>query len=141
MTTEELTIDIGGAASLEPGTYEATLIGLEHFEYDDGEAPKTLRRWTFGTDELDPATGEPISIDGVSSLARGPKSKSYLWLTALLGKAPEPGKFTASSLIGRPCMITVELNEAGYSKVVAVVPPPKRKPAPVAEATADALPF
>ena len=156
--TQELTMTIGGGASLEPGTYEATLTALEDFHYDDGEGEKTLRRWTFGTDEVDAATGEAISIDGVSSLATGPKSKAFAWLTALIGRTPTTGEsFTPSTLVGRPCMVTVILNDDGYSKVSAVVPPPKRKPvaapapafvaAPAAavEATAEAasteLPF
>lgn len=126
----ELTMTIGGGYTVEPGTYEATLIGLEDFQYDDGEGNKTLRRWTFGLEnEIDPE-GKPVTIDGVSSTATGPKSKAFGWLTALLNRAPVTGEtFTPSMLVGRGCMVTIELNAEGYSKVAAVVPQPRRRPA------------
>lgn len=125
--TGELTMTIGGGYTVEPGTYEATLIALEDFQYDDGEGNKTLRRWTFGLEsEVDPE-GKPITIDGVSSTATGPKSKAFGWLAALLGRPPVTGEtFTPSMLVGRGCMVTVELNAEGYSKVAAVVPQPRR---------------
>lgn len=135
--TQELTMTIGGGYTVEPGTYPAMLTALEDFDYDDGEGKKTLRRWTFALDgEVDPE-GKAVTIDGVSSLATGPKSKAFGWLTALLARAPVTGeKFTPSMLVGRECMVTVELNADGFSKVAAVVPQPKRRaaapaPAPV----------
>lgn len=126
--TQELTMTIGGGAVVDPGTYEATLIALEDFEYDDGEGKKTLRRWSFGLEHEVDADGHPVTIDGVSSLATGPKSKAFTWLAALLERPPVTGEtFTPSMLIGRSCMITVELNAEGFSKVAAVVPQPKRR--------------
>lgn len=137
-TTE---ITIGGGYAVEPGTYEATLIALEDFEYDDGEGKKTLRRWTFGMENETDPEGNPISIDGVSSLATGPKSKAFSWLAALLERAPVTGeKYTPAMLIGRGCMVTVELNAEGFSKVAAVVPQPKRRAPAAAPQAAQAAP-
>jgi len=129
--TEEMTMTVGAVPIVPDGTYPATLIGLEDFDAPDFNNPedtKTLRRWTFGLDgEVDP-DGNPAEIDGVSSTALGPRSKAYGWLEALLGRKLEKGEsVTRSSLLNKPCLVRVEANDDGYSKIAAVVPAPKAR--------------
>jgi len=129
--TEEMTMTVGAVPIVPDGTYPATLIGLEDFEAPDFNNPednKTLRRWTFGLDgELD-ADGNPAEIDGVSSTALGPRSKAYAWIEALLGRKLEKGESIArSQLLNKGCLVEVKQNEAGYSKINAVLPAPRRK--------------
>jgi len=128
--SEELTMTVGAIVTVEPGTYPATLTNLEDFDYDDGEGKKVLRRWTFAlTDELD-SDGNPAVLDGVSSLALGPKSKAFGWISALLGRTPDKGEqITRSMLVGKACLVTVVEKDDGYSKIEAVVPAPKKRAA------------
>lgn len=121
---------VGAIPTVEPGTYAAYLAELEDFDYEDGEGHKTLRRWTFALEGETDSEGNPASIDGVSSLALGPKSKAFSWMSALLGRNLETGEtITRSMLIGKQCLVTVVLNDEGYSKVSAVVPAPKKRAA------------
>jgi hypothetical protein len=129
--TEEMTMTVGAIPIVPDGTYPATLIGLEDFEAPDFNNPedtKTLRRWTFGLDGEVDVDGNPAEIDGVSSTALGPRSKAYGWIEALLGRKLEKGEtVTRSSLLNKTCLVTVEQNDDGYSKIAAVVPTPKAR--------------
>ena len=150
--TQEMTLTVGAIPIVPDGTYPATLIGLEQFEaadFNNPEDSKTLRRWTFGLDGEVDADGNPAEIDGVSSTALGPRSKAYGWIEALLGRKLEKGEsVTRSSLLNKTCLVTVEQNEDGYSKITAVVPAPKARgggtspasAAPVAETFPDSPP-
>jgi len=117
----------------DPGTYPAMLVGITPFVInEDTPDVKTLMRWDFSLDEMeDPEIpGAELILDGVTSLATGPRSKMRPWVTALLGKALDD-RITLEELrsqaVGRECLITVEINEAGYSKVANVVPPARKK--------------
>ena len=140
--TDEMTMTVGATATVDPGTYSAYLAELADFEYDDGEGNKTLRRWTFALEGEVDSEGKPAAIDGVSSLALGPKSKAFAWMSALLGRVPVTGEqITRSQLIGLACLVTVVLNQEGYSKISAVVPAPRKRAgvaAPVAAPAATA---
>ena len=141
VAAEEVTMTIGGGIEVEPGTYLATLTDLTDFTYDDAEGSKTLRRWTFAADDWVDAAGNHITLDGVSSLATGPKSKAYGWTAALLGRTPVTGEtLRKSDLVGRDAMVTVILNDDGFSKIATVVPAPKRKGA-APTSSPDELPF
>ena len=129
--TQEMTMTVGAIATVEDGTYPATLIGLEDFEAPDFNNPednKTLRRWSFGlNDEVD-SEGNPAEIDGVSSIALGPRSKAYGWIEALLGRKLEKGEsITRSQLLNKECLVKVEQNDMGYSKITGVIPTPKKR--------------
>lgn len=129
--TQEMTMTVGAIAIVADGTYPATLIGLEDFEAPDFNNPedtKTLRRWTFGLDGEVDVDGNPAEIDGVSSTALGPRSKAYGWIEALLGRKLEKGEtVTRSQLLNQNCLVKVEQNADGYSKIVAVLPPLKAR--------------
>lgn len=131
MTT--LTLSVGGG--LEAGTYAGGLVDLTPFTYaKEGEEPKTLLRWRFGT-----ADGDDTA-EGVTSLNTGPRSKAYAWMTGLLGRTPTKGdslgdwdqdpisgEWTGSSpLVGLSCQFAVIENADGYGKVETVIAPPKR---------------
>jgi hypothetical protein len=142
VNTGELTMTVGVVVTIDPGTYPATLTNIEDFDYDDGEGKKILRRWTFNlSDELD-SEGNPANIDGVSSLALGPKSKAFAWMGALLGRTPEKGEqITRSMLVGRECLVTVVLTVDGYSKIKEVVPLPRKRTAGTSPSAPATAPF
>jgi len=137
-----MTMTVGVVATIDDGTYAANLIALEDFVFGEGNEAKTLRRWKFGLDALD-SEGNPAEIDGVSSLALGPKSKAYGWVTALMGRPlVEAEEITRSMLINRECLVEVYQKE-GYSKIRNVVAAPRKRAAgtspagiPVVEAMA-----
>ena len=128
----------------EAATYQALLTGIEPFKINEGTADaKTLLRWDFllaGVEDPE-VPGQSLILDGVTSLATGPRSKMRAWVTALLGRALDE-KIGLSGLrqqlLNKECFVQVEINEAGYSKVANVVPP-VRKPAspPVAAPVTD----
>jgi hypothetical protein len=126
----------------EPATYPAMLTGIEPFQINEGTADaKMLLRWDFSLDGLeDPEVpGLALVLDGVTSLATGPRSKMRAWVTALLGRALDE-KIGLADLrkqaVGRECFVTVEINEAGYSKVANVVPPVRKPASPPAAVAA-----
>lgn len=112
--------DVMFGSPVKPGTYDARLKSLTPFKATYEGEERTLIRWAF-----DVAVEDGVEeIDGVTSLATGGKSKMKGWVTSLLGRQPEAGeRLGALELPGRTCMVVVELNDAGYPKVGAVLPP------------------
>lgn len=104
-----------------------------------------LRDWTF-------ALEDGTEVTGSASTASGPKSKTFAWLTALLGGTP-PVVGTAypkSQLVGREALATIAIDEGGWAKIANLSARPKaRAVAPVAAPVAapaqpvapDQLPF
>ena len=118
--------------TVEPGTYPGTLGALETFSYGEGPDAKTLLRWTYFLDYPVDEHGIGMEVQGVSSLAMGPKAKAFGWVAVLIGR--NPGKddaFRQADLIGKRCLVTVILNDDGYSKVSTLVPEPKAPKAPL----------
>ena len=148
--TDELILMTKTIPVVEPGTYPGTLGALATFTYGEGPDTKTLLRWTFFLDYPVDEHGIGMEVEGVSSLAMGPKAKAFGWVAVLIGR--NPGKddaFRQADLIGKRCLVTVILNDDGYSKVSTLVPEPKApqkasvppqapEPTPVG---ADPLPF
>ena len=95
----------------EAGQYPAILVTIERKETKDGES---FRVWRFKT-----AAGAELS--GSSSLSAGPQSKAYRWARAIIGRAPQPGE-RVGFLFGKPCIVDVQVNDAGFAKVVEVHP-------------------
>jgi hypothetical protein len=63
----------------------------------------------------------------------GPKSKTYKWVTALIGRSPVPGE--KLEVIGLPCQLILIVDEdSGYNKVESVLPVGSAKPAEAAPA-------
>lgn len=157
--TDDDTITITAGApqvDLAPGVYEVTLTEISEphtiFPQTGPNAGKevALRDWTF-------ALEDGTEIRGAASTASGPKSKTYAWLTALLGgTAPSVGQsYPRSQLLGRMALATIAIDDNGWPKItnlsampktksktapVAAAPAPRRGPQPVATADAD-LPF
>ena len=136
MTEDAITITKGAQSDIEPGVYEVTLVEISEprtiFPQTGPNAGKevTLRDWTFA---LDDGSG---TVTGSASTASGPKSKTYAWLTALLGGTPpEVGKtYPRSQLIGRGALVTVSVDEAGWPRIANLSALPKSRAAsPVEE--------
>ena len=124
MGDNTLVLQVGSKPSIDAGAYPAVLVGLDTFTVESDEGQRQLLRWTFAID----GEGEG-TVEGVSSMAMGPKSKAYGWLTTLIGpeamaKAPA---LTPEDLIGRECLVQVVLNDAGYPKVGALMARPRGK--------------
>ena len=161
MTEDSITISAGAQqANVEPGTYLVILTQIseprEILPQTGPNAGKlvTLRDWTF-------ALEDGTEVRGSASTASGPKSKTYAWLTALLGGTPPAvGQVVPfSQLVGREALATITVDEGGWSKIanltakprtraaspVATPQPPTpaitRPVAPVALGAADDLPF
>ena len=88
MTDDIITISAGAPATdLTPGVYEVTLLDISEprtiYPQTGPNAGKEvqLRDWTF-------ALEDGTEVTGSASTASGPKSKTYAWLTALLGGTP-----------------------------------------------------
>jgi hypothetical protein len=79
----------------------------------------------------------------VSSTALGPRSKAYGWIEALLGRKLEKGEsITRSQLLNKTCLVKVEQNDDGYSKITAVFPAPRARggTSPASQAAAGTFP-
>lgn len=150
-----ITVSAGAAPSdVEPGVYEVTLVEISEprtiFPQTGVNAGKevTLRDWTF-------ALEDGTTVVGSASTASGPKSKTFAWLTALLGGTPpvvgQP--YPRSQLLGRAALATITVEESGWARITNLSALPKsmraqpaaptRRPQaqPVAAAAGDDLPF
>lgn len=129
--TDDITITAGAPQiDIAPGTYEATLTGISEprtiFPQSGPNAGKEvqLRDWTF-------ALEDGTEINGSASVASGPKSKTYAWLTALLGGTPPVlgQSYPKSQLIGREALITIAIDEGGWPKITNLSARPKARAA------------
>jgi len=150
--TDDILITAGAQTDIAPGTYEVTLTEISEprtiFPQSGPNAGKevTLRDWTF-------ALEDGTEIRGSASTASGPKSKTFAWLTALLGGTPPVvgQSYPRAQLIGREALATIAVDEGGWPKITnlsarpkarAVAPPPvARRAAPVAVEPSPDLPF
>ncbi len=157
MSDDMITITAGAQSDVEPGVYEVTLVEISEprtiYPQTGPNAGKevTLRDWTFALDD------GSATVTGSASTASGPKSKTYAWITALLGHAPEIGKtYPRSQLVGRGALATITVDEAGWARIANLSGLPKARAAkpepeaparraqvaqPVAAATGDDVPF
>lgn len=134
--TENLTVS--APAAVPAGTYPATFDGLEKKMSRDG-VPFWVWKFAIATSD------SRVEVSGASSEKTGPKSKAYKWLTALLGRRPEPGESLGDNLVGKSCLLVVEQDEQGYNDVSDVLPPtvtptPRATVAPPAATDPAALP-
>lgn len=106
--------EITGGSKIEPGTYKAQLTRVESgIPTSFGNA----RKWYFLAD----VNGEGEELTALTSENTGPQSKSYQWLTVLLGRAPSAGE-TIQDPTGKTVMVQVEKNDKGFPKIVALIP-------------------
>lgn len=154
MTDDFITITAGAPqVNIAPGTYIVTLTDISAprtiYPQSGVNAGKevTLRDWTFALED-----GQEIT--GSASTASGPKSKTYSWLTALLGGTPPAvgTNYPKSQLLGRMALATIAIDEGGWPKIqnlsamprqmaAAAAPTRAAAPQPVAAAAAPDLPF
>lgn len=167
--TDLITVTAGAPQiDIDPGTYQVTLIDISEprtiFPQSGPNAGKevTLRDWTFSLED-------GTELRGSASTASGPKSKTFAWLTALLGGVPPAvgSSYPREQLIGREALATIDIDEGGWPKIrnLSALPraratapaapvidkvevpaaPRKAAPrpvaAPIAAADADDLPF
>ncbi len=142
MTDDTITISAGAPASdLTPGVYEVALVDISEprtiYPQSGPNAGKEvqLRDWTF-------ALEDGTEVTGSASVASGPKSKTYAWLTALLGGTPPTvgTSYPKSQLVGREALATIAIDEGGWAKIANLSARPRaRAPqAPVAPAAVPA---
>jgi hypothetical protein len=138
MTDDIITISAGALPSdLTPGVYEVTLTDISEprtiYPQTGPNAGKEvqLRDWTFALDD-------GTDVTGSASTSSGPKSKTYAWLTALLGGTPPAvgQSYPTSQLLGREALATIAIDEGGWAKITNLSARPKgRAAAPVADPT------
>ncbi len=142
MTEDIITISSGAPPSdIEAGVYEVTLLDISEprtiFPQTGPNAGKEvdLRDWTFALEDGN-------TIVGSASTASGPKSKTYAWLTALLGGTPPVvgQAYPKSQLIGREALATIAIDDGGWTKVVNLSARPKARAVPVAAPAPFAAP-
>ena len=136
---DNITITAGAPQTdIAPGVYVVTLTEISEprtiLPQTGVNAGKevTLRDWTF-------ALEDGTEIRGSASVASGPKSKTFAWLTALLGGAPPVigQSYPRSQLVGRMAHATISVDEGGWAKIVNLSALPTSmapRPGPVATA-------
>lgn len=137
--------------TFEPGTYEMVLVDFNQKLFDmfvgknsfgnDDNGERFV--WTWGDPDDD-----TLSIEQLTTCFITPRSRAFENLVALLG--PEkvvPGLGLDSDvLIGRKALVTVGLNDKGYSVVKSITAPVTKRARPVAQPAVPAsqdegLPF
>lgn len=141
MTDDLITVSAGAQIDIEPGVYEVTLTDISQprsiFPQAGPNAGKevALRDWTF-------ALENGLEIRAGASTASGPKSKTYAWLTALLGGTPPVvgSTYPRDQLIGRMALATITIDDGGWPRIanLSALPKTAQKPRPVAAAAAPA---
>ena len=132
MADDTITISAGAPASdLTPGVYEVTLVDISEprtiYPQTGVNAGKEvqLRDWTF-------ALEDGTEVTDSASTASGPKSKTYAWLTALLGGTPPAvgQSYPKSQLLGREALATIAIDEGGWPKIANLSARPRARAAP-----------
>lgn len=125
-----------GFTTHEPGTYPATLIGLEPKTITTSDGPTDICEWLFRLEEGDTA-GEVAT--GSTSLAWSSKSKAYGWAKAVNANAEwtmvdSDGDPNLEALIGRSCFVEIQekVSPTGVARtpVVNVMPDMSRATKP-----------
>jgi hypothetical protein len=107
-----VTFQIPDTTPIEPGNYPAV---LESVTEDDGKFGK-YRRWTFLVEVED----KIVPLTAVTSSNTGPQSKSYQWLTAILGVPPQAGTVLPAPT-GKRVMVQIGRNEKNFPTIEHVV--------------------
>jgi hypothetical protein len=124
-----ITITAGAPATdLTPGVYQVTLVEISEprtiYPQTGPNAGKEvqLRDWVF-------ALEDGTEVTGSASTASGPKSKTYAWLTALLGGTPPTvgQSYPKSQLLGREALATITIDDGGWAKITNLSARPKAR--------------
>lgn len=129
MPTTPGTITVGsGGSNLPDGLYTVALTKIEQRPITPRSGPNAGIEqdgydWTFVVMQ---GEYEDEEIRGRTSLASGPKSKLYAWLTALFnGQAPAAGTILElGQLTGRMALATIQRNTDGWPRIVSLSPIP-----------------
>lgn len=101
---------------VEPGMYPAVVKSIERRTSEsDG---RDWLAWIFVLDD-------GREIGGGSSYSLSVRSKTFSWISAIVGRAMLGGGATihALDIVDHPCSVSVETDADGMSKVGAVLPP------------------
>lgn len=98
--------------ALPEGLYDATLTDIAVGENDLGG----YRKWHF---EVGTPEGKR-DLSAMTSDASGPQSKAYGWATTLLGHTPGDQE---EQLRGLRCRLHLVVNDSGYNRIAALLPP------------------
>ena len=125
MTTPEPRDDwrLEVAEPILPGLYPATITEVQLKVAEDG------REWLSWGVTLD---DDGRLASGGSSFSISPRSKSYAWVAAVLGRRAMGGGavITAADLIGKACTVNIIEDAEGFSKVEGILPPQGGHPVP-----------
>lgn len=144
-----------GAPTIPQGTYPASVVGITEkslaTKYSKPGQEDDFLEWTW---LVHLPGGHTEEIRSLTTTATGPKSRVFEYLMALLGKVDIGDGFEESDLVGKQAMLSIIINDDGFSKVDRVVAMPAqaapakgpKTPAPVAaadeaEESGDDLPF
>ena len=98
----------GNFYEFEPDVYDAIVADIEETD-NPFEEDKTQLQFTFEVPGYQNEDGSPASKRAWANPVWNSKSKLWDWATAILGKEPAEGEpFRTSSLIGKPCRITLK---------------------------------
>lgn len=117
-----ITVNQGAGADIPDGVYPVVLVSISDPKTVTAQrGPKSgqdidLLDWTFAV--LD-GEYKDTEISASTSMASGPKSKMFSYITALLGgKAPQVGQsFEKTDLVGRLALATVRKDENGWPRI------------------------
>jgi hypothetical protein len=112
-----MTFEIPTTVDIPDGTYIASLAEVKS---DQGQFGP-MRRWSFLVEHEVDGHAQIDELTVLTSANTGPQSKSYQWLTALLGEAPKAGTVVESPT-GKRCTVTITHNEKGFPTISAVGP-------------------
>jgi len=122
-----------GSKKVEDDVYEAVILDLIPYEAlnkfkkdEEGNfLKKTNLRWVFEITGPD-FVGEKVT--GISTKSMNIKSKTYEWVSNIFGHGPEAdSEFDYLTLIGKPCRISTEKSDSGWSNAVDVLKPKRRE--------------
>jgi len=114
----------GGGADIPAGRYIGSVRDIEQLIAKATGDPFLVWRCVVEFD------GKQVDVDGTSSLNTGPQSKPRRWMKAILGREIARGEYVArEDLLGRPCVVDVEINDDGWPYVAEIRPISPASPA------------
>ncbi len=121
------------SGSVEPGTYPAV---LDSVEAKTSQAFGDFWAWNFLIGDT--------PVGGATTPKLGANTKARRWTEAIVGRPLElDEEVDYGKLEGRSCLVVIELNDKGYSKVAEVLAPIRQSTAPVRSSSDEdeGLPF
>jgi hypothetical protein len=120
----ELTATQGGA-DIENGTFPATLLGIS-VEAPTAKSPnqKEWLKWLF---VIDDGSEAGVEMTAASSFRLTAKSKTRLWVEAVIGRQLANGEtVTTENIKALDCFVLISHDDTGFARIESVMPLPKR---------------